>query len=262
VSRVLSRYFLSGMGMSLQGTRRSLRRRRVETTYTTKDKGREAIQSRSPLFGGNRLLIDNLISISIFREFLTPSGIFLLSGIVYLSPCLADSLSPESLLAVNADYSIFSESERRFLASLTPVFRTQSIKIQASVLPHSKTALGETGQSDAEPHEAEQSESEVTLREIELKRYGSESEEDFSERANSFYADLLAHPENFQEKARTNSASRSRFRSGLLTPLTVNQLDLALARQVVALESSQLTRPIRVGDSFFILRRESPKGQK
>jgi len=73
---------------------------------------------------------------------------------------------------------------------------------------------------------------------------------------------LLAHPENFQEKARTNSASRSRFRSGLLTPLTVNQLDLALARQVVALESSQLTRPIRVGDSFFILRRESPKGQK
>ena len=97
---------------------------------------------------------------------------------------------------------------------------------------------------------------EITLREIELRKFGSESDEEFVERANNLYAELLEHPEAFQERARTVSASRSRFRSGLLTPLTLNQMEPEIAGEVINLEPSQLSKPIKVADSIFIVRRE------
>ena len=166
-------------------------------------------------------------------------GLFV-GGWISSSPiCLAEDISRESLLATNVDYSIFSESERHFLASRTPVLKIPSTEIQPSLL--------------------RQDEPEITLREIELKKYDSESDDEFLERGNNLYSELLGRPEVFQEKARSISASRSRFRSGLLTPLTINQLDPELAKEVVSLEPSQLSKPVKLGNSIFILRREPIK---
>jgi len=155
------------------------------------------------------------------------------------SICLSEAVLAKSLLSDNVDYSIFTDQERRFLSTQVPVFSLPTVM-------HEQTSTS--------PNELE-----LTLREIELRKFKTESEEEYIERANILYAELVEHPETFQEKARTLSISRSRFRSGLLTPLTINQLDSELAKEVSGLEPSQLTRPIKVGDSIFILRRESAR---
>ena len=171
--------------------------------------------------------------------FLNGPMMFLIFWAACSGTCVAEDLGRGLAITNNVDYSIFSDSERRFLSSQTPLFKTSSVVPRKVVSNHYET--------------------EITLREIELRKFESETEEEFIERANSLHADLIEHPENFQEKARSLSASRSRFRAGLLTPLTVNQLDPELGAAVVKLESSQVTEPIKIGSSIFILRREAAR---
>lgn len=163
---------------------------------------------------------------------------FLLLSLSYLHPCLAEDLMRQSVLANNVDYTIFSDSERRFLSKQIPLYRTSTSSL-VGVLP--------------------KNELELTLREIELRKFEGETEEEFIDRGSSLHSELIEHPELFQQKTRSVSVSRSRFRSGLLTPLTINQLDSELASEVINLEASQLTKPIKIGNSIFILRRESAR---
>lgn len=165
-------------------------------------------------------------------------SVFTLFIVAYPMICLAEDLNHEALFASNVDYAIFSDSERRFIFSQIPLYKT-SIERPSEVLPRNEL--------------------ELTLREIELRKFESETDDEFIERGNNLYTELVEHPELFQQRARSVSASRSRFRSGLLTPLTINQLDIEIAQEVENLETFQLSKPIKIKNSIFILRKESSR---
>jgi hypothetical protein len=151
--------------------------------------------------------------------------------------CLAEDIASDPLLVSSSDYAIFTKSERRLIGSLVPSY-------------------------EVAPSQAISSELEYTLREIELLKNSSETETEFVERATRLRVELEEHPELFQEKARNLSASRSRFRSGLLTPLTVNQLEKEIAQEILTLNHLELSKLIRIGDSIFFFRREHDRMAK
>jgi len=104
----------------------------VETTYTAKYKGREAIQSRSPLFAGNQLFIDSFTFISILQEFLTVSGIFLVC-FCFFSDCQAATEKPQKpekpQKAEKKEQSIgYSGTVYGFIHNVQPDFSVITVK--------------------------------------------------------------------------------------------------------------------------------------
>ncbi len=130
------------------------------------------------------------------------------------------------------DFSIFSDAERQLLLLSPPSVAESEVPLVAE-----QPAL--------------------TLREIELQKLPTEPIEDFYLRAEYLKVELQAHPEDFLDRARELSASRSRFRSGLLSPLTLNQFEPEIRQVVYKLKEGEVSSPIVVGDSIFLYRRES-----
>ena len=150
--------------------------------------------------------------------------------------CLAVEPPPHLLLILGADYSIFSESERQLLSRELPKSPPHLLSLPAP-------------------------QTEIVLREIELRRNPEESDEEFILKAERLQAELLENPDRFAERARDLSASRTRFRAGLLSPLTLNQFESEIVSAVRFLNESEVSSLVKLNGSVFIFKRESNKTQ-